>query len=80
MRVVVLISVFQFFACGIFAQTFTSTQDGLWSNGTTWVGGVAPNDTLTGETINVNHKVTLHEDLYFGVNTTSSINCTTPLN
>lgn len=42
------------------AQNFTSNANGVWTNGSTWVGGSAPSASSHGwGTINVNHNISL---------------------
>lgn len=42
LRKYVLLGFFLVIVVAVQAQTFTSTKDGNWSDGSTWVGGVAP--------------------------------------
>ena len=62
-----------FYIVNISAQTYTTVQDGDWSDNSTW-GGTAPGNDLTDMTIIINHNVNHDETLTINKNTTLSIN------
>ncbi len=54
--------------CFVSTSTYgqTSNSAGDWETDANWVGGTAPNFDLTGETISIQHEITLSNTLTFG--------------
>jgi hypothetical protein len=73
----ILISLLWFSINMSLAQTIYNSIDeysGLWSSPSTWVGGTAPSNIITGGTININGYVTINNSLSFSGGGTLNIN------
>jgi hypothetical protein len=53
------------FSSKLYATQWYTQQNGFWNQGSTWLGGIAP-DNFPNDTINIQHAVALTQNLYLG--------------